>query len=47
LPDINDGIWDALLGVEVPDYTVHESLLALGVLVADDGVTKLAEWRVG
>lgn len=46
LPDINDCSRDALLGVEVLDYAMHESHLAVWVWVADDGVAKVAEGRV-
>jgi hypothetical protein len=46
LPDVDDCVGDALLGVQIHDYTVHESLLALGVLIADNAVTELAEGRV-
>merc|ERR1712034_42958 len=46
LPDVDDGVGDALLGVEVDDPAVHKSSLAIGVRVSDDGVTKVAEWGV-
>jgi hypothetical protein len=31
LPDVDDCVGDAFLGVEVHDYTVHESCLAIGM----------------
>jgi len=46
LPDVDDCVGDALLGVKIPDYTMHESCLAIGVWVENDGVAKVAEWRV-
>lgn len=46
LPDINDGAWNALLGIKILDDTVHERSLAIWVGVADDGVPEVAERRV-
>jgi hypothetical protein len=43
LPDINDGAWDTLLGVEILDHAVHERSLAIWMGVANDGVTEIAE----
>ena len=46
LPDVDNGVGNTLLGVEVANNAMHESLLAVGVWVGDDRVSKLAEWRV-
>jgi hypothetical protein len=46
LPDINDRAWNALLGVEIHDHTVHKRSLAIWVGVANDGVAEVAEWGV-
>jgi hypothetical protein len=47
LPDVNDRVRDTLLGVQVLHHAVHESSLAIGMFVADDGVAEVAEGRVG
>lgn len=41
LPDVDNGIGNALLGVKVADYTVHKSLLTIRMFVTDDGVAEL------
>lgn len=46
MPNVNDCIWNTLLGVEITDYTVHKSLLSIGVLVADNGVAEVTEGGV-
>ena len=47
LPDVDDSTGNGLLGVEVGDHAVHESDLAVGSGVLNDGAAVLTEGGIG